>query len=431
MSDSTSPAVSLHRGLGRWDLTAIGVNQVIGGSVFLMPAAVAAQIGAWSWMALAAVGLLSLLIALNFAEAGSRFDGTGGAYLYTRAAFGRFASFEVGWMLWFTRVTSWSSVVNGLADALSYYWPGIRTGAPRVALIAGTIAIIAAINVRGIRQSAWTVNLLTIGKLLPLVLFIVLGLPHVHAAALAPAGALTWTQLSTAALFLVFAYGGYEVVPVPAGEARDPKRAVPFAMITTILVVTAVMTLVQVVALGTLPGLAASRTPLADAALGFLGVGGALLMTTGAAVSMSGNNVGQALSGSRNLFALAEQGDIPRMFGWVHPRYRTPAVAIVFTATVALGLALSGSFTTLAAASAVARLVVYVGTCASVLALRRQSGRAAFTIPGGPIVPVVASLASAAIVFGANALQLEVGLIALAIGAVLFAVARINAKPRT
>src|SRR6185503_13097612 len=182
----------------------IGVNQVIGGSVFLMPAAVAAQIGAWSWMALTAVGLLSLLIALNFAEAGSRFDGTGGAYLYTRAAFGRFVSFEVGWMLWVTRVTSWSSIVNGLADALGFYWPGIRTGAPRVALIAGTIAAIAALNVRGIKQSAWVVNLLTIGKLTPLVLFILLGLPHVQAAALAPAGSLTWTQISTAALFLLF-----------------------------------------------------------------------------------------------------------------------------------------------------------------------------------------------------------------------------------
>src|SRR6478735_8034224 len=236
----------LRRELGKWDLTAIGVNQVIGGSVFLMPALVTAQIGAWSWIAVGAVGVLAMLIALNFAEAGSRFDGTGGAYLYTRAAFGRFPSFEVGWMLWVTRVTSWSSVVNGLADALGYYWPEVRTGVYRALLIVCVITIIMAINVRGIRQSAFAVNTLTIGKLVPLALFIILGLPHVSAAALAPDTVLTWQQVATSSLFLIFAYGGYEVVPVPAGEANDPRRAVPFAMLTTIAIVSVVMTLAQV-----------------------------------------------------------------------------------------------------------------------------------------------------------------------------------------
>ena len=117
---NTPSSGRLRRELGKWDLTAIGVNQVIGGSVFLMPALLAAQIGGWSVIAVALVGVLAMLIALNFAEAGSRFDGTGGAYLYTRAAFGRFASFEVGWMMWVTRVTSWASVVNRLTDACGY-----------------------------------------------------------------------------------------------------------------------------------------------------------------------------------------------------------------------------------------------------------------------------------------------------------------------
>jgi amino acid transporter len=146
-------------------------------------------------------------------------------------------------------------------------------------------------------------------------------------------------------------------------------------------------------------------------------------MTTGAAVSMSGNNMGQALSGSRNLYALAEQGDLPSVFGRVHPRFHTPAVAIVVTSLVALGLALSGNFVTLAASSAVSRLMVYAGTCASVLVLRRQ-GPAAFTIPGGPVIPVVALLVSLAILGGATKLQLQVGLVALVVGAALYGVAR-------
>ncbi len=430
MTPPPSAPSALKRELGKWDLTAIGVNQVIGGAVFLMPALLMAQIGAWSAIAVALVGVLALMIALNFAEAGSRFDGTGGAYLYTRAAFGRFVSFEVGWMMWVTRVTSWASVVNGLTGALGYYWPELRADQPGLAremVITGVILAIMAINVRGIRQSAWVVNALTIGKLTPLVIFILLGLPYVTFDVLRPEVSLTWSQISASSLYLIFAYGGYEVVGVPAGETKDPKRAVPFAMIMTIVIVAIVMTLVQIVAMGTLPNLEASRTPLADASLLFIGVWGALLMTTGGAVSMTGNNVGQALSGSRNLYALAEQGDLPAAFGRVHPRFRTPAVAIVVTSLVALALALSGNFATLAASSAVSRLLVYAGTCASVLALRRK-GPASFTIPGGPIVPMVALCISVAILFGATPIQRQVGVIALVVGAALYGIARLRER---
>ena len=419
----SSPQPTLRRALGRWDLTGVGINQVIGSGIFLLPASLALQVGGWSWIAVALVALLALLIALNFAEAGSRFEGTGGAYLYTRAAFGRFVSFEVGWMLWVARATSWASVVNGLADALGYYWPGALGGALRTAIIATVVLSIMSVNIIGIRQSAIVVNTLTWAKLTPLVIFILVGLPYVTPAALVPGVAPGWEQISTSALLLIFAFGGYETIPVPAGEAKDPRRAVPFAMIATVLVVAVVMILVQIVSLGTLPGLAASRTPLADAAALFMGGSGALLMTAGATVSMTGNNMGQALSGSRNLYALAEQGDLPRLFGRVHPRFQTPDFAIVFTSLVALVLALSGSFVAMAAASAVARLLVYAGTCASVLVLRRE-GRAAFTIPGGPVVPVVALVVSVAILYGASALQLQVGIVAIAVGAALFLAAR-------
>jgi amino acid transporter len=422
---SPSPVPTLRRELGKWDLTAIGVNQVIGSAIFATPGTLAALIGGWSWPAIVLVGVLAMLIALCFAEAGSRFDATGGPYLYTRTAFGRFAGFEVGWMLWVTRVTSWASVVNALTDALGYYWPDVRAGAARMAVISVVVLTIMAINVRGIRQSALAVNILTIGKLTPLVIFVLLGLPHVSFEALRPEASVGWANASTAALLLIFAYGGYEVISVPAGEARDPTRAVPFAMITTIAIVAVVMILVQVVALGTLPGLAASKTPLADAAAVFIGASGALLMTAGAAVSMTGNNIGQALSGSRNLFSLAEQGDLPAIFGRVHRTFRTPDAAIVFTCAVALVLALASDFRTLAASSAVARLVMYAGTCASVLALRR-TGRAPFTVPFGPLVPILALALSIAIVYGATALQLRVGGVALVVGAALYLLARMR-----
>jgi basic amino acid/polyamine antiporter, APA family len=418
----------LKRELGRWDLTAVGVNQVIGSAVFALPAALAATAGAWSPWMVAAVGLASMLIALSFAEVASRFEGTGGPYLYTRAAFGRFAAFEVGWMLWFTRAASWASVINVLVSSLGFYWPRATAGAPRILLITLITALIAGINVRGIRQSSMVVNVLTVGKLLPLAVFIGAGLFFVDWTLLTPGATVSLHALSSSGLLLIFAFGGYEVIPVVAGETRDPRRDVPFALIMTIIFVTLLMTLAQVVGLGTFPGLAQSKTPLADAAARFLGAGGAALITIGAVLSTSGNNMGQALSGSRNLFALAEQKDLPAFFGRIHPTFRTPANAILVTAAVSLALALSGTFQSLAAASAISRLVVYVATCASTLRLRGRRFDAVvnppvFVAPFGPVIPLAAIVIALAILAGATALQLASGTGALAAGAVLYLIA--------
>lgn len=429
------PVAQLRRELGRWDLTAIGINQVIGGAVFAMPAALAAIVGGWSPVLIVAVGGASLMIALTFGEVASRFDGTGGPYLYTRAAFGRFPAFEVGWMQWFTRVASWASVINVLVASLGFYWPAVTVGPARTALLTAIIATLAAINVLGIRQSAWVVNLLTIGKLIPLALFIVIGLTAVNLSTLHAGPIPPVRDLSTSALLLIFAFGGYEVIPIPAGETKDPQHAVPFALITTILVVTAVLALAQIVALGTLPELAASKTPLADASARIMGATGAAVITLGAVLSTLGNNMGQALSGSRSLFALAENGDIPRVFAKVSPRFGTPVAAILVTAGVSLVLATTGSFVGMAAASAVSRLVVYVATCAAALRLRSPqfAGQVAapkMTVPFGPVIPLLAIVIALAILAGATPVQLRAGVYALVAGAVLFVIAVLLRRPR-
>lgn len=431
-----SPGSKLRRELGKWDLTAIGVNQVIGASIFAVPATLAAHVGAWAPWMVAAVGLASMMVALCFAEVGSRFDGTGGPYLYTRAAFGRFAAFQVGWMMWFTRAVSWAAVVNVLVTSLGFYWPSLTHGWLRAALISAIVVTTATINVRGIRQSSVVVNALTFGKVLPLLVFVAAGLFYVDPSRLAPGGAVSAADLSASGLALIFGFGGYEVVPVPAGEARNPRRDVPFALIMTIVIVTIVMTLVQVVAQGTLPGLAASQTPLTDAAAAFMGGGGAAMLTVAAVLSTTGNNMGQALSGPRNLFALAEQGDLPRFFGAVHPRFRTPSNAIVVTAAVALVLGLSGRFAPLALASALSRLIVYVFTCAATLRLRQARFRDVvnppqFHAPFGPVVPLLAILVAVTMIAGASAGQLRAGLAALACGAALYVAARRKSEVRS
>ena len=420
---------TLERALGRWDLTGIGINQVIGGAVFLIPSQVALAVGGWSVAFVVLAGVSSMFVALCFAEAGSRFDGTGGAYIYTRAAFGRFIGFEIGWMQWFTRAASQASVVNGIAVSVGYYWSGAADGLPRAALITLLTAALAIVNVVGIRQSAWLVNALTIAKLVPLLGFIVFGVWYWDRDLVPPLVALDVENVAAAALLLTFTFGGFDVIGVPAGEAVAPRRHIPFALIATMTVVTAVLALVHFVLGGTLPNLAHSTTPIADAARRLFGPAAALAIGLGAVLSMIGNNAGQVLSGSRMLFALAEHGDLPRTLGRVNARYRTPVNAIAATSIIALVLALSGSFARLAAVSAVARLVAYAGTAVATLRLRHleRSGHVAaatYTIPFGPVVPVLALLTSVIILVGATGEQLGSGAAALLAGAALFLTVR-------
>jgi APA family basic amino acid/polyamine antiporter len=440
MAGASEP-LALRRALGKWDLTAIGVNQVIGSAIFLLPSDVARQVGPWGPIAFMAVGLLSLSIALCFAEAGSRFETTGGPYLPARAAFGRFIGFEVGWLMWFARVTSHASVVNGLTLALAYYWAPFAAGAPRAGMIAGLTLVLTWISFIGIKQSSWFVNALTIGKLLPLAVFIIGGMWFVEPAHFADMPAPSREQISAAAILLIFAYGGYEVTGVLAGEAANPRKDVPFAFVACLIVVSVVMSLTSLVATGLLPDVAATRTPIADGAAIFLGAWGAAMIAIGSVVSMTGNNMGQLLNGSRTIFALAENGDLPRWFGKVHPQYRTPSNAILFGAGVALILALTGSFVALAAVSAIARLVMYLAVCISTLVLRKRDREIAaqvgahfsdplqavaparFTVPGGPVIPIVASIVALLILAGATRPQLIAGGAALLAGAVLFLLA--------
>jgi amino acid transporter len=420
------PPPTLRRTLGRWDLTAIGVNQVVGAAIFLLPADVARQVGSWGPLMFAGIGLASLFIALCFAEVGSRFESTGGPIGPARAAFGRFIGFEVGWMMWFTRVSSGASVINGLALALGFYWPTVSTGLPRMLVIVAVIGGLTWANLRGIKQASWLVNAFTIGKMLPLVIFVLVGVWVADFSRVLPAGPLPLADAGTAALLLIFAYGGYEVTGIPAGEAINPRRDVPFAFVATLLIVTSVMTLASAVTTGVLPDVGATRTPIADASALLMGAAGGLLVSLGSVVSMTGNNMGQLLSGSRSVFALAEHGDLPSVFARVHPVYRTPYVSIWFTTLVLVALALTGSFVFLAAVSAVARLVIYLSTCVATLWLRRPHAAVApatFTVPLGPVIPVVASLITLGILAGATSQQLLSGVAALAVGAVLYALA--------
>lgn len=415
------------RAVSRWQIVGLSINDVVGSGIYLLPAAAAALLGPASLWAVLLAGLAVSLLVLCYAQAASYFDAPGGGYLYAREAFGPFIGFEVGWMLLLTRVATAAALANGLAEAVTHFWPAADAGWARVSIVSGSIALLVAINVVGVRAAANAGVLLAIGKLVPLALFVVIGVFFVDTSLAAPSTApLTARPLAEAALLLLFAYAGFENLPAAAGEYRNPRRDVPFALLTMIATVTFVYVSVQWVALGTLPDLAHSSTPLAEAASRFSGEWLALVMTVGASISILGTSSNTVLMAPRYLLALSQDGYGPRWLGAIHPRFRTPAVSIVLIGAVSLALALSGSFVQLALLSVVSRLCTYLGTAGSVLVLRHKHGdrEGALRLPGGPLIPVAAIVLSLALLASAQVANLIAAAIALVIGAVVYAFRR-------
>jgi amino acid transporter len=419
---------SLRRAVSRWEIVGLAVNDVIGSGVYLLPAAAAFLLGPASlWAVLLAGGAVALLV-LCFAEAASYFDEPGGGYIYTREAFGAFVGFEVGWMTWLARIASVASLSNGFAQALGFLWPEATVGVTRALVIATPLALLTWINVVGVKSGARTAVVLSITKVLPLLFLIVIGLPAIDAGALFPIPMPRTDVLGEAALLLLFAFAGFENTAAAAGEYKNPRRDVPFALLTMIVGVTTLYFLIQLVALGTLPDLAerVEGAPLAAAATLLAGAWAGVVMTIGAAVSIEGNVGNTTLMGPRYLFALAEDGFGPRALASVHPRWRTPYVAIIVQSTIALILALSGSFVQLAMLSIVARLATYMGTAAAVPVLRRKFPRTESTVrlPGGPLIPLAALALCIVFLLSATVWNLVAGAVALVVGLLLYAFRR-------
>ena len=408
----------LIRAVGFWGLVAMCINAVVGSGVFLLPTESYKILGPFSLWAPLLFAIPVFILVLCFAEAASHFSDPGGAYLYARTAFGDFVGFETGWMNWIARLTSLASLSNGFVVSLARLYPPLGNGAWRAAIIIGSIGILTAIHIVGVKYGAASIYVFTFGKVIPLVLFIFVSLiafrtNPIPASMHLPPGNTNWTD---AALFMLFAYAGFENLGVPAGEYRNPRRDLPGALLVGTLCIAAIYVLTQLGAMATIPNLSNSATPIADAAAALIGPAGALIVTLGALLSMAGTNSGTVLEGSRMLFALSLDRNMGPV-SYVHPKFRTPVVAIMIHVVVATILALAGSFATLALLSAVARLATYLFTCAAVPRLRKLNE--GFRTPG-LIVPILGVLVSLLIVVTLDAKKLLAGAIALAAGAIVY-----------
>jgi basic amino acid/polyamine antiporter, APA family len=385
---------ALVRAIGRWSLSALIVNSMIGSAVFGLPSVVASLVGAVSPVAVLLAGAATAVMIACYAEVASRFAQAGGTYLYVRVAFGRLAGIQVGWLWLLAALTSRSAAANLFVIYVGEFWPRATHPIPRFLILTTLVGILAAVNYRGVRTGAQVSNVFVVAKLLPLGILCIAGAVFliathrmVPAATPPAAGAAAWLK---AMLLLIFAYGGYEAALNPMSEAKDPRRDVAPALFVALVAVATVYTLIQWIVIGVLPDPAHSARPLADAAMILMGRGGAALIAIGALVSVLGYLSAGMLTGPRYVFALAEQGDFPSSFAAVHPKFRTPHFSILFFAIVIWLLALSGSFSWNVTLSAVARLFYLGLVCAALPVLRKkQPGAAAFQLPGGPVFAVL------------------------------------------
>ena len=417
----------LVRGIGIPALTANIVSSTIGAGIFVIPATVAKGLGPAAPLAFVCCALAMVLFVTCFAIAGSRVSLTGGLYAYVEVAFGRYVGFLAGILYFLTALGAVAGVVNVLANSVALVFPFLGSPALRIVVMLVVYGALVLINIRGVREGAGAVTVITVAKLLPLLLFICAGIFFVHPPNLTLTAWPGSKSLGDAMILLIFAFVGIEVALIPSGEVKNPARTVPRSAYLALVTTTIIYILIQLVAQGTLGADLANYpdAPLAESASKFLGNLGRTILLAGATISAFGFVTSDILSSPRMIFAFGRDGALPSFFAHVHPRYRSPDVAIITYATLAFALSVSGTFEQLAVLSNVAVLLMYFLCCAACWFLVSRDVRSdgePFNFSGMKIVPALAIIAIAWILAHATMREFAVTGIVLAIASVVYLV---------
>jgi len=387
----------LKRTIGVWGLSANIVNIMVGAGIFVLPAIVAAGLGSASLIAYLFCGFLIALIMLCFAEAGSEVTDSGGPYTYIESAFGNYAGFVAANLFLIAALAADAAIINAAADILAGFFPVFESRLIRIIFFLMIFGSFAWINVRGVRHGIGMVVFMTVAKLTPLLLLILVGWKEVSIPYLYWDSIPSTESIGQMSLILFFAFMGAEVGLSVGGEVKNPQKTVPRAIFIGIAGVLVLYILIQTISLGVLGNDLANyqENPLAEVGGRIFGPIGLTLITIGAVVSMLGTNQGDMLNMPRVLFAASRDRVIPpTSLSNIHSLYKTPHIAILTYAFIAFLLASIGGFQALAIVSSATLLIVYLGVVLAVIKLRKivPSQSESFRIPGGYTVPVAATI---------------------------------------
>ncbi|KYH34574.1 serine/threonine exchanger SteT [Clostridium tepidiprofundi DSM 19306] len=383
--------------LGFWSIVLLGINAIIGSGIFGLPGKAYAKMGPASMLVLLFCMVLAVSIALCFAEASSWFEENGGPYLYAKEAFGDFIGFEVGFMKWAIGMIAWAAMANFFAITLSKIWPVMAETFYKNIIITVVLVGLGIINILGVKISKIVNDSITIGKLVPLFIFIIVGIFFIKGGnfkpfVIIPKGHTASTAFVAASISLFYAFTGFESLAVAAKDMENPKKNVPKALVTVMALVSLVYFLVLAISIGVLGGnLSGADTPVADAAGAILGNAGAYFITIGTVISVGGINIAASFLTPRSGVALADQGLVPKCVA-KNNKHGAPYIAIIITVLGSLLIAWSGTFGTLLQISVISRFIQYIPTCIAVLVFRKKfvGKEINFRIPGGAFVPLLA-----------------------------------------
>ena len=398
------------------------INGVIGSGIFGLPSKAFKEVGVYSIAAFLVCAVAVFIIILCFAEVSSRFDKTGGPYLYALSSFGPLPAFLTGWLLLLTRFITYAALINLLVTYLSVFsdWFEMRTA--RVITIVMLTVLLAYINHVGVKNSTRVNNLLTIAKLLPLLLFIVVGFFFIKSGNYQVDNVPDFASFSSTVLLLVFAFGGFESVLVNSGEVKNPEKNLPFALLLAALIIAGIYMAVQIVSIGTLPSLAGTDKPLADASELFMGKTGSFIIALGAMVSVTGTLNAIMLVGSRLPFAFSEEDQFPKVFSFTHPKYKTPTWSLLLFMTITIIVSLNYSFLSAASISAITRVMIYAIVCITLIVLRKKKPeqKKFFKIKYGSIIAMLGVLIAIWLLSSATVKELKHVGISIGIGVVIY-----------
>jgi amino acid transporter len=419
--------------LNLFDVTNLVVGTAIGADIFIVSALASAYLGPASLVVFIVAGVIAIIIALSFADAAALVPKVGGAFAYVCEAWGNFAGFLVGWPLWIAEVAGLAVMPVAFVRYLAYFVPSLTVLQGDVIKIV-FVAVIAYINLRGVKGAGRINDVLTIGKLSPLLLLIVAGFiwlvvhPGTAASNLTPFAPLGFSNFGPALIIIFWAYTGFELAVIPSGEIENPTKTLPKAMIIGMAIVTFFYVAVGFTALAVVnwTSLQFDPAPLATAGSVVLSytpelalIGGAIL-GLGALISISGFEESATLATARLSYAISLDGLFPRLFSRIHPRFGTPSNAIIIQSAIVLFAALIGNITQLIIFSAFNLAFVYVATCAAVLTLRARrqidSDRTYLERLMGPVIPVLGIVLSVFLIYECGISTVAFGIVSILIG---------------
>ena len=422
MKQASSSDSLLRREIGKIGVATIAMNGVIGSGIFALPAVAIAQAGNFSPWIFVLCGILILFVALTLARAASFFDITGGPIVYTSHAFGRYVGFQTGLLIYVSRVAAIAASANLIVSYAAAIWSPLASGAPRVGAIAAYIALATALNAAGMRAGMAGIYIISILKLAPLALLILVGFPSVEWASVAGAEILPPGPLGQTMLVMMYAFIGFEFSLISAGETRNARSEIPKALVGTVLAIALFYTFIQLIVVSAGPDLGGSDAPLVEIARRLMGPWGALALGLGVIFSVGGGSLTSLLTAPRLTFALSRDGSLPAWFGKVNEKSRVPVNSILFCGIFSLAMAVGQHYVWLVTLSTFVRLVTYALCMASLPIIERTipSEPGQFRLPGGLTIPTIGFLLTIWLMTNSTVENFLIAGAIVAVGTVIF-----------